>query len=296
MVLVPKFARPDGFAMALPALATIFLAPDGSDHLGENSRDSPFQTLRHAARFASHGKLVMLAGVYPAEGNTGVTFRSKQLEISADAEGSVTIDCGGLPGLTLEEGDYKLKGVRWRGCDGALTERGQASTTARRIAAERARSEAPPSLRAAAAAVTSAADAAAADARARASLRRLQALPPLPDGTAVQLEAGSGDASRSPPPALPSTDLPPARPPPPPALPATPPRRAAAAVAAVAGTCLGAVVIAAAWLVYRRDPRGGGGVGATYASLAGSRFERQQHLLDDADDGRPPLRELHNAA
>ena len=68
----------------------------------------------------------MLAGAYPNEGNADLTFSSRQLDISA--EGIVTIDCSGRPGLTLERGDYKLRGLRWRACDGALTIR-QASAS-----------------------------------------------------------------------------------------------------------------------------------------------------------------------
>ena len=116
---------------AHPVLATpIYLAPHGSDyHIGgDNSRDNPFKTLRYAASNASlgHAELVMLAGAYPNEGNADLTFSSRQLDISA--EGIVTIDCSGRPGLTLERGDYKLRGLRWRACDGALTIR-QASAS-----------------------------------------------------------------------------------------------------------------------------------------------------------------------
>ena len=110
-------------ALALQALgaATIYLAPDGSDNHTISSRENPFKTLRHAASMLAHGQLVMLAGAYPGEGNTDLTFTSRQLNISA--QGAVTIECGGRPGLTLKLGHYNLKGVRWQGCHTALTVR-----------------------------------------------------------------------------------------------------------------------------------------------------------------------------
>ena len=131
----------------------------------------------------------------------------------------------------------------------------------------------------------------------RPSLLTAERTPPAHRRLSVEEEAGSGSGTW-PPPASPPLPVPPALPPPPPpsAPPIIPAGRESAAVAATVGTFLGAVVVGAGLLVFRRDRHGGGPLRGMYASLAGSRAERQQQLLDEADGGRPPMiRELLNA-
>lgn len=114
------------------ALATQYVSPSGNDTNAASSRSEPFRTLRRALE-EPDSEIVMLAGRYPAEGNTALSISSRSINISADAKPAL-VDCSGVGGWALDHCDFHLRGVELTGCDGALSIRsGQASLVGCRL-------------------------------------------------------------------------------------------------------------------------------------------------------------------
>ena len=88
--------------------STLYLAPSGSDERGDGSRQAPFLTLGRALQQARPGlRVLLLAGVYPAQGRVTDLHGTASQPIKIEGEDGAVIDvAGGMVALHLRDPRY----------------------------------------------------------------------------------------------------------------------------------------------------------------------------------------------